>query len=76
MGVAVILTDVPKVWLGLRAELEADYASVDRRHSRMFRWSQLKFYTIYHKVISSALEKRLVSAGGSFEAVSNAVKVA
>jgi len=75
MGVDVILTDVPRTWLRLRAELEADYARVDRTHSRLFMWSSLKFYTAYHMALSWHIERKLQSVGGAFEAGS-AIKVA
>ncbi|KAI0036709.1 PLC-like phosphodiesterase [Vararia minispora EC-137] len=75
MGVAAILTDVPKVWLALRKELETDYEAVDRQYSRMFLWSQPKFYTVFHFALGRYAEWQLVSTGGELEATP-AAKVA
>ncbi|OBZ70078.1 Phosphatidylglycerol phospholipase C [Grifola frondosa] len=45
MGIDVIITDVTKTWLNLRAALEVDYDKIAAQHSRMFLWTTLEFYT-------------------------------
>ena len=77
MGVDAILTDVPKVWLKLREELQSDYLSTVRAHSRMFFWSSLRYYSAYQTAMMWAMERKLQSVAGSFEMPTGAaVKVA
>ncbi|KAG2042152.1 PLC-like phosphodiesterase [Suillus americanus] len=43
-GIDVILTDVTKKWLELRAALQVDYDSILSQYSRWFLWTTWKFY--------------------------------
>ncbi|KAH7931333.1 PLC-like phosphodiesterase [Leucogyrophana mollusca] len=43
-GVDVVLTDVTKKWLGLRAQLQADYDAILSQYGRLFLWTTWKFY--------------------------------
>ncbi|OBZ70365.1 hypothetical protein A0H81_09643 [Grifola frondosa] len=44
-GVDVILTDVTKTWLDLRAALRADFDKVAAQYGRMFLWTTPWFYS-------------------------------
>jgi len=43
-GADVILTDVPKVLLDLRASLDKDYDTTITRHGRTFLWTTFRYY--------------------------------
>ncbi|OJA19341.1 hypothetical protein AZE42_00409 [Rhizopogon vesiculosus] len=45
-GIDVILTDVTKKWLELRAALEVDYDAILSQYSRLFLWTNWKFYLL------------------------------
>jgi phosphatidylglycerol phospholipase C len=75
MGVDAIITDVPKVWLDLREQLQKDYINEDKKHSRMFMWSSYKFWSVYQYTLYRHMERVLIDAGGSFDSPP-AIKVA
>ncbi|KAG8218513.1 PLC-like phosphodiesterase [Butyriboletus roseoflavus] len=59
-GADVILTDVTKKWLDLRAALSADYDTTLAQHGRWFLWTTWKFYLpgiMLHRISKYALEK-------------------
>jgi glycerophosphoryl diester phosphodiesterase len=65
-GIDVILTDVTKKWLELRAALQVDYDSILSQYSRWFLWTTWKFYfppILVNKVIRVVLE----GAAGPFD---------
>ncbi|KAI0080847.1 PLC-like phosphodiesterase [Panus rudis PR-1116 ss-1] len=75
-NVDVIITDVPKTWLGLRSDLEADYHKVTARHSRLFLWTNLKFYTPFQIAERNATHRDLEMAAGPFPAVESIMAAA
>ncbi|KAF9644499.1 PLC-like phosphodiesterase [Thelephora ganbajun] len=64
-GVDVILTDKTQTWLELRAALEKDYENISAKHkSRLFLWTQPKYYSIFQTGIDYLVVYALEKAGG------------
>ncbi|KAH9948787.1 PLC-like phosphodiesterase [Amylocystis lapponica] len=66
MDVDVILTDVTRTWLDLRAAMQVDYDKIAARHSRMFLWTSLQYYTAWQYRLSWLSGKTLEMFAGPF----------
>ncbi|KAK7062204.1 GP-PDE domain-containing protein, partial [Favolaschia claudopus] len=66
-GVDVILTDVTRVWLDLRAALHSDYETNAARHSRFFLWTSIRFYPPVRFIRAVVNRERLESIAGPFD---------
>ncbi|KAG6919741.1 hypothetical protein DXG01_001575 [Tephrocybe rancida] len=75
--VDVIITDVTKTWLDMRAALQNDYEKIGSQYGRIFLWTTPKFYTPFLLVYSKQAQKNLELIAGPFDApaVSPAVKL-
>ncbi|KAJ8586668.1 PLC-like phosphodiesterase [Rhizopogon salebrosus TDB-379] len=65
-GIDVILTDVTKKWLALRAALEVDYDAILSQYSRWFLWTSWKFY-LPPSLASRVARYSLESSAGPFD---------
>jgi len=64
-GVTVILTDKTQAWLELRSGLENDYEKISAKHnSRLFLWTQPRFYGFFHMRTEYLVVAALEKAGG------------
>ncbi|CAL1700305.1 unnamed protein product [Somion occarium] len=68
-NIDVIITDVPKTWLELRSALQVDYKKVIAQHSRLFLWTNWKFYTPFQILDRQATHRDLEIAAGPFPTV-------
>jgi len=64
--VDVILTDVTKTWLDLRATLNADYDKITAKYSRFFLWTTWRFYPPYRYMMTQIGRDRLERVAGPF----------
>ncbi|KAI0340816.1 PLC-like phosphodiesterase [Trametopsis cervina] len=65
-GVDAVLTDVPRLWLSLRASLEQDYDAVVARHSRLFLWTNVKYYSAVRFFWARVIRYFLKKVAGPF----------
>ncbi|KAF9448995.1 PLC-like phosphodiesterase [Macrolepiota fuliginosa MF-IS2] len=65
-GVSVIITDVTKTWLDLRAALQNDYEKIGSRYGRLFLWTP-KFYSPVLKYESRLEKVSLEKVAGPFD---------
>lgn len=64
-GVDVILTDKTNAWLELRTGLKNDYEKISAKHSsRLFLWTQPRYYGFFQMGIEYRAAVRLERAGG------------
>ncbi|KAH9045314.1 PLC-like phosphodiesterase [Lactarius pseudohatsudake] len=68
-GVDVILTDVTKTWLELRAALDGDYDKVGARYTRSFLWTGPLYYTVVQYGHVLMTKRKLEKIAGSFDHV-------
>ncbi|KAH7887507.1 PLC-like phosphodiesterase [Phlebopus sp. FC_14] len=66
-GVDVVLTDVTKRWLDLRAALQVDYDAIISRHGRLFLWTTWKFYFPAIRSLNQITKLHLESVAGPFD---------
>lgn len=69
-GVDVILTDVTKVWLDLRAALQADFDNTASKYGRWFLWTSHYNYTLVQLFFCRWVQKYLESYAGPFRITS------
>ncbi|KDQ64217.1 hypothetical protein JAAARDRAFT_27842 [Jaapia argillacea MUCL 33604] len=65
--VDAILTDVTKIWLDMRAELQSDYDKINSQYTRLFLWTSLQFYRPVLRWGQLAHQAYLESIGGPFD---------
>ncbi|KAJ3484094.1 hypothetical protein NLI96_g5869 [Meripilus lineatus] len=71
-NIDVILTDVPRKWLDLRAALQADYDNTAAKHGRLFLWTTWYYYQPVQSLLSRLLKARLENIAGPFTLVNAA----
>lgn len=65
-GVDVILTDFTRVWLDMRAELQADYSKQVAQYDRFFLWTSWRLYSPVVFAQQVILKKYLEGVAGPF----------
>ncbi|KIJ69927.1 hypothetical protein HYDPIDRAFT_171866 [Hydnomerulius pinastri MD-312] len=66
-GIDVVLTDVTKKWLELRAALQVDYDAILAQHGRLFLWTTWKYYLPAIISWNRATKLYLESIAGPFD---------
>jgi phosphatidylglycerol phospholipase C len=66
-GVDAIITDVPAVWLELRAKLEKDYDSTVAQHGRLFLWTTWWYYSPVQVALDFVVRRYLEGTAGPLD---------
>jgi len=72
--VDVVITDVPKTYLDLRATVDSNYAKADAEMSRLFLWTDARFWTPVQLYFWRHQKSFLEKMGGPFEETLEASK--
>jgi len=62
----VVITDVPKTYLDLRASVEDNYAQIDAKMGRLFLWTTWKYWTPFQMYLWRWQRSFLEKSGGGF----------